>query len=228
MGALLAVQVRTWEPTRASIRFRLRTTAEEQLGKQHEQIQDLQKRLTKYENAASNEKALLKVMNDELQAYKLTLGVTKVTGPGILLLLDDSSLGRGKIESKFLAEISLVHSSDLVEVANELWAAGAEAVAIGGQRITANTAIRCAGPVVQVNGVAVPSPYQILAIGDPEVLTSALNMRGGVLDMMKSYGYQVKLVQKTEIVLPPVALQPKFKLAKLVIEKAVEGAGSPR
>jgi uncharacterized protein YlxW (UPF0749 family) len=57
-------------------------------------------------------------------------------------------------------------------VVNALWAAGAEAVAVNGRRVTGTTAIRQAGDVVLVNFHAVSSPYRVRAIGDPAELRS--------------------------------------------------------
>ena len=226
MGALLAVQIRTYESAAMAMGsrpfgpvFGLLATARDRLQQQTEQIEDLQAKLTRYENAAASHKeALLNVMNNELQAYKTSLGLTKVKGPGIVLTLDDSTFRLGDSGDKELQQLLLVHSSDLLQIANELWAAGAEAVAIGGQRVTANTPIRCVGPVVHVNAVPVASPYVISAIGDPNLLTSALNLRGGVLDTMRSLKYKVKLIQEDEIILPAVTVQPKLKLAQTIVE----------
>ncbi|HKX24847.1 MAG TPA: DUF881 domain-containing protein, partial [Actinomycetota bacterium] len=61
---------------------------------------------------------------------------------------------------------------DLQLVVNALWAAGAEAVAVNGRRVTATTAIRQAGDAVLVNFNAVSSPYRVQAIGDPAKLRS--------------------------------------------------------
>ena len=236
MGALLAVQIRTYEAARTAMGMRpwgpfsgLLGTAQEQLRKQVEEIQDLQKKITRYETAAASEKALFQVMNDELQTSKTALGLTRVKGPGIVLTLDDSTFRLGDTRDRDLQQMLLVHSADLLQITNELWAAGAEAITIGDQRITANTPIRCVGPVIQVNGIAIPSPYAISAIGDPEVLTSALNLRGGVLDTMRSLKYRVKLVQQQKLALPALAFLPRFKLAKPMSEKEASSqqAGSP-
>jgi uncharacterized protein YlxW (UPF0749 family) len=235
MGALLAVQIRTQETAGAALGgrrggpvFGLLAAAQDQLRTQQEQIRQLQDKLTKYENAAASEQALLKVMNDELQSYKMSLGLTGVKGPGIVLTIDDSPLRLGDGKNPELGQLSLVHSSDLLEAANELWAAGAEAIAIGGQRLTARSSIRCVGPVIHINGIAVPAPYTVSAIGDPKVLTSALNLRDGLLDTMRLLNFKVKLVQQEEIILPALTVQLRMEFAKVVIEQKRKEGGSPR
>jgi uncharacterized protein YlxW (UPF0749 family) len=64
----------------------------------------------------------------------------------------------------------VVHQQDIQAVVNAMWAAGAKAVTIQGQRVVTTTGIQCAGSTVQVNGLYFPQPYRITAIGDPDAL----------------------------------------------------------
>ena len=70
---------------------------------------------------------------------------------------------------------------------------------VNGQRVVALTAIRCAGPVVLVNGVPTTPPVVIKAIGDPDTLLNALNMRGGVLDMMRRFDPAMVKIDKVKL-----------------------------
>jgi uncharacterized protein YlxW (UPF0749 family) len=80
----------------------------------------------------------------------------------------------------------IIHSEDIQAVINELRAIGAEAIAVNDQRVVATTAIRCVGPVVQVNSIPTNgSPVRIMAIGDPDTLVSGLTMASGVQDQYK-------------------------------------------
>jgi uncharacterized protein YlxW (UPF0749 family) len=58
-------------------------------------------------------------------------------------------------------------------VANGLWAAGAEAIAVNGQRLTALTAIRSAGSAILVDLAPLTGPYVIEAVGDPGPMQTA-------------------------------------------------------
>lgn len=89
------------------------------------------------------------------------IGAVPVTGPGIVITLDDGGA---------TSEDSQVHDFDLQVLVNALWASGAEAIAVNGQRLSATTAIRTAGAAILVNLVPVAGPYQIEAIGDPSDL----------------------------------------------------------
>src|SRR5690606_14290788 len=53
---------------------------------------------------------------------------------------------------------------------NGLWAAGAEAIAINGHRLTTLTAIRSAGPAILVDLAPLVAPYRIEAVGDVRTL----------------------------------------------------------
>ena len=64
-----------------------------------------------------------------------------------------------------------MRDDDLQLVVNALWAAGAEAISINGQRLGPTTAIRFAGEAVLVDFRPVTNPYEISAIGDPDTLS---------------------------------------------------------
>ncbi|WP_293787121.1 DUF881 domain-containing protein [uncultured Aeromicrobium sp.] len=82
-----------------------------------------------------------------------------VAGPGIVIMARSADEGAA-------AQIS---DLDLQLLVNGLWYAGAEAVAINGQRIGSMTAIRWAGESVTVNYRTLNEPYEITAIGPPEL-----------------------------------------------------------
>lgn len=87
-------------------------------------------------------------------------GVDAVSGPGILVTLDDPRSGGRVIDE------------DLAHVVSGLFQAGAEAVAINDHRVTARTAIQNAGDAITVNYVSLVSPYRVAAIGDPKLLSA--------------------------------------------------------
>ncbi|MDO9455816.1 DUF881 domain-containing protein, partial [Nocardioides sp.] len=63
-----------------------------------------------------------------------------------------------------------VHDVDLRLLVNGLFAAGAEAVAVNNQRITATSAIRTSGTAIAVNFIGIEPPYVVEAIGDERTL----------------------------------------------------------
>ncbi len=130
---------------------------------------------------------------------QLVSGFAAGTGPGIQVSLDDSQRASQGGENP---NLFLLHDDDILRVVNELTAAGAEAIAINGQRNIATTEIRCAGPVISVNNTRVAPPIQIVAIGDPATLESALRMRGGVLEILTAIGIQVQIERSENLRVP--------------------------
>lgn len=101
-------------------------------------------------------------------------GRTAVTGPGIAVTLDDAPTDAPALPGIHPDEL-VVHQQDLEAVINALWAGGAEAMAIQGQRIVSTSAVRCVGNVLLLEGQVYSPPYVVTAIGDPAALRAALD-----------------------------------------------------
>ena len=110
-------------------------------------------------------------------AQDLMTATTPVSGPGITVTLTDRS-GPGKGNGN-------VRDQDLAMVVNAMWAAGADAVSINGQRVGPETFVRTAGSVILVNVTPVSSPYEVAAIGDANALSVAL-VRGATGDYLSA------------------------------------------
>jgi uncharacterized protein YlxW (UPF0749 family) len=116
----------------------------------------------------------------QLAALELAAGVAPVTGPGLVVLIDDAAEpdgqdgagGAGDPAADSTAD-GRVQDSDLQDVVNALFGAGAEAISINGLRLTAQTAIRSAGEAILVDFRPLSPPYTIRAIGNAKVLEPA-------------------------------------------------------
>jgi uncharacterized protein YlxW (UPF0749 family) len=105
---------------------------------------------------------------DQLVALGVSTGTVAVSGPGVQVLLDDAA--EGDVPPDVDQELTRVLDRDLQLAVNGLWAAGAEAIAVNGQRLTALTAIRSAGDAILVNYRPLTRPYIIEAIGSPSAM----------------------------------------------------------
>lgn len=95
-----------------------------------------------------------------------------VTGPAVAVTLTDAPLS---VRPEGVDEdLLVVHQQDIQAVANALWAGGAEAMTIQGQRVSARTGIKCVGNTVVLDSVPYAPPYVIVAIGDVARLEAAL------------------------------------------------------
>jgi uncharacterized protein YlxW (UPF0749 family) len=128
------------------------------------------------------------------------LGNVKVIGKGVKVTLDDGAFD-SKIEN---ANNYLVHEFHVFKVVNELYVSGASAVAINGQRLSSHSYIVCNGPVITVDGKPHPAPFVITAIGDPDVLSKALDIAGGIKDQLVNDHIVFSLEKENEIVLAPI------------------------
>jgi len=129
--------------------------------------------LYKYKNPANQENSL-KLMTEELDRIKAFGGMAPIEGKGLLITIDEIV----DIMDDELASLSRIFDDDLRYVTNELFGAGALAMAINDNRMTAQTAIRDVGEDIQVNTIIVKLPFEIKVIGDPEVLESAMKLKG--------------------------------------------------
>lgn len=207
LGFMLSVQYKTTERQR-SIRM--------------DRVEDLSERLKVME--AENKQLLAElenmrsgngggVVDDRLQ---LMAGSTDVEGSGIEIVLDDSNIAKKANENP---NLYIIHDEDLLRVLNELRAAGAEAISLNDQRIVAMSEVRCAGPTVSVNNVRSAPPYVIKAIGAPKTLTSALRLRGGVVETFEFWGIQVKIKTVEKLRVPALKAPRTFEYAKVVADE---------
>jgi uncharacterized protein YlxW (UPF0749 family) len=130
------------------------------------------------------ELAALGTVGDEVQALRAEVrglgpaaGAMPVEGPGVIVTLDDSSARRSPTGDP---NDLIVHERDIQTAVNALWAAGAEAVGVNGERLTATSAVRCAGNTLLLHGALHSPPYRIGAIGDPDRLATALSAQPGM------------------------------------------------
>ncbi|MFF0162665.1 DUF881 domain-containing protein [Streptomyces sp. NPDC005263] len=115
--------------------------------------------------------------SDQAELMGLLSGATEVHGPGVKLVVDDAKEattgGDGDPrETTGFSDTGRVRDRDMQRVVNGLWASGAEAVSINGQRLTALSAIRAAGDAILVDNKPLVPPYTVLAVGDGKRLSS--------------------------------------------------------
>jgi uncharacterized protein YlxW (UPF0749 family) len=152
-----------------------------------------------------------------LDEAKALAGLVAVSGPGIVVTLEDSPRLSPSETRKDEIEQFMVHDSDLVALANELFNAGAEAISINGQRLIATSSIRCAGVPILVNSKRIAPPYVIKAIGNAADLNSALKMQGGAADVAGLWALNmIKSEPKENLVIPAYEGSTSFTYAKPV------------
>ncbi|WP_306453955.1 DUF881 domain-containing protein [Bacillus sp. FJAT-45350] len=136
---------------------------------------------------------------EDIERFRKIVGTVEVKGPGIEVSLSDHSyLPDGANPNDYI-----VHEQHIHKVVQELLVAGAEAVAINGQRISQRSYIQCVGPVIRIDGFTSYAPFIVSAIGEPTQLEGALQLFGGVKDQLLNDQIEVRIQKKDEIVLAP-------------------------
>lgn len=184
------------------------------------QIAILSNDISMYQDKASESNGYAKVLKEQLERAQMVSGQVGVQGPGVMLTLDDSKL---KDNPTLSSDQLIVHESDILRFINELYASGAEAIAINGERLISNSAIRCVGPVIIINNTRKAPPYNISAIGDTETMYTALTMTDGLVDLYKNVYYlDVQIKKEKNIVLPSYSGTINFKNAVLVKREGLQ------
>jgi uncharacterized protein YlxW (UPF0749 family) len=158
----------------------------------------LRKRATTLEKAISEKNTGSGALNEQLQDAKVFAGLTELEGPGVKVTLRDNPKA-----GLMPTTDDLVHDVDVLRVTNELFASGAEAVSINGQRLIASSSIRCAGPTILVDGLRVATPFIISAIGNADTLYSGFTMQGAVMsELVAASPSMVQITKEKSIRVP--------------------------
>lgn len=171
---------------------------QEKYNRLYEQLEKAEKSLEKIrtEATAGNQEAT--EAEKELKENNMLLGLTEVKGEGIIIKFDDD---RNVESDEVNLSRYLVHEEDLLQVVNELFNAGAEAVSINEHRITNTTAIRCDGNIIRVNGQVITVPITIKAICSKAIYNTLIRP-GGYLQLMADEGVIVEPQTSDNIVIP--------------------------
>lgn len=143
--------------------------------------------------------AVLESLVDEVNHLRAINGLAEVSGPGV--------------ELEIVGPVSVLDLHDLI---NELRNAGAEALALDGQRIVASTAISTDGEHVTVDGLPVPAPYHLEAIGEAHTLEVALTRPGGLVDLLleSPRGILITVSQQKKVTMPVYGQPMRFVYAE--------------
>ncbi|MGV1005232.1 MAG: DUF881 domain-containing protein [Candidatus Nanopelagicales bacterium] len=137
----------------------------------------------------------------QVALLEVATGYTAVTGPGVIVTMSDGSASDAASGDD--PELSRVLDSDLQTAVNGLWRAGAEAIAINGQRLSAQSAIRSAAGAVLVNYRPLRPPYEVTAIGG-ESLAERFAATADAADLAKvakqfGIGFRTDVAQTLEL-----------------------------
>ncbi|MFE5220714.1 MULTISPECIES: DUF881 domain-containing protein [unclassified Streptomyces] len=147
----------------------------------------------------------------EADLVGLLSGATPVHGPGVKLVVNDAKEASGggegsnPRETSGFSDTGRVRDRDMQRVVNGLWASGAEAVSINGQRLTTLSAIRAAGDAILVDNKPLVPPYTVLAVGDGQKLSTRFQDSPDGLylhALRENYGVRATISTEGDVRLP--------------------------
>lgn len=161
------------------------------------EVAELQRTLDTLTASGTDDQAAIENARNRLAALSILLGTVAATGPGVTLTIDDPGPG--------------VTPETMLDVINELRAAGAEAIEIRGGvavRVGVDTWVMGSPGALSMDGQTLSAPYTVVAIGDPPTLAGAVNIPGGAVDAVERVGGTMT-VQQADRVDVTALRQPK-------------------
>jgi len=165
----------------------------------NESIGEQAQKLAEYKSGVETTGSAFGIMQNELEIIRNYSDYEKVQGTGIIITLNDSQqeVAEGEDVAWYL-----IHDIDILEIVNELRMAGAEAIAINDERVTATTSIRCGGPTINIDGKRHAVPFVIKAIGDPKTLEASALAPESYIELYMSYsGIQVEIEKVEKLII---------------------------
>ena len=153
-----------------------------------QQLAALQREVSAATADAGSRDAAVATAQAQMQPLRTPGGLTKVGGPGIVVILNDATTNTAALAGVDPNQL-VVHQSDLQAVVNALWSGGAEAMTIAGQRVIATSAVRCVGNTLLLNGEVYSPPFRVAAIGPYRTMQKSLDASPGVRLFQQAAGY---------------------------------------
>lgn len=154
---------------------------------------------------------------DETQRLEGPAGMDPVSGPGLIVLLDDAPQSRLDEHPGVDPNLLVVHQQDIQAFVNALWAAGAKAISLQGQRLISTTGIKCVGNTVVLEGVPYSPPYRIEAVGDINMMRTSLAESQSVQiyeEYVNAYDLGLSVEDSTGLDIPAYNVTPQLEYAK--------------
>lgn len=220
LGFLIAAQLQSETP-RASytsqerqplVRTAISLQDEQEALKQR--ILDLRGQIQALEQRSQGNQVVVEGLNRQLQTARIAGGFIGLRGTGLVIQLEDSTdaIPPGANDTDYR-----VSGRDIRTVVQELWLAGAEAVAVNGERVSVSTAIIDIGGSVLVNSAYLAPPYQVSAIGAPSLyadLSAAPAFAAFVRARSEAFGIKIAFAQPAEVTVPAFAGSLNLRYAR--------------
>lgn len=179
------------------------------------ELTNLENKVQKYESEVSEESDYVKELSKELSKYKMFAGYTEVEGEGVEIIINDPDS-----DDAYGYPISIVEDYEhLLNIISYLNVTGSEAISINNLRYTSFSEMLMTGNHLTVNNKPIGSPIIIKTIGPADDLVTALTIKGGVIDLLESYGYKIEINKKENVKISRYTEIKEFKYAEPISEE---------
>jgi uncharacterized protein YlxW (UPF0749 family) len=152
-------------------------------------LDELNTQIRDYERASVEGQSDIEISEEALLGIDAFGGLLGVEGQGIRIMAEGS--------------FDPIAVNDLI---HELRNAGAEAIAVDGIRITAQSVAVLGTSAIEIDGVPIGPTFEISAIGSPDGLKAAIERPGGILSLFEqSIDARFAVSQVATLELPPTA-----------------------
>lgn len=151
----------------------------------------------------------LRRLYKELEDARLAAGLIAVTGRGLAFQLEDGTQGGGGLDA-------LVTARDVRTLIEELWLAGAEGIAVNGERIVGSSAVLDIGGSILANSAYLSPPYTITAIGPSDLydrLRRSVAFVAFVQGRVEPSGLRLSVAELDKVDLPAFAGTVRLRYA---------------
>ncbi len=142
-------------------------TLEDEQKSLRQQLADVEGQVQEFQTQTAGSQSALDQVNQQLAAARLAAGLTKVSGPGVVVEIADS---KRPVPAGDNPQNYIVLVDDLHDIVAALWSSGAEAIAINGERLVSTSSIYGVGASILVNTAFLSPPFRVEAIGPDGLL----------------------------------------------------------
>lgn len=208
VGVMLTAQIRTTIPPSSSFPLDQLRTQRELVQSYIEEENILKSRISSLRKSIDraidqNEEISQTANLERLNELKREIGLTRVTGEGFVITLDDSPyIDRENVSGE---EEGLVYAADIRDIVNLLRSHNVEGIAVNEQRIITSTSIKSVGGTVLVNTSHLAPPFVISTVGDYESFVRRLSDPKVLVDLQRRIernGLQFSIERSPHIILP--------------------------
>jgi uncharacterized protein YlxW (UPF0749 family) len=193
-------------PERAQFTTSVQQVLADQVDKLEREQEDLRAQIAtdeaqvqKFQAASTTSSSALAEVNRKLGEARLAAGLTRLSGPGVVVEIADSKrvVPEGDNPANYIVLVD-----DLRDIVTALWASGAEGISINGERLVATSSIYAVGASILVNTAFLSPPFRIEAIGST-----------GLMDrFLVNPAYLVRVAQRIDVFGLEFATAPSDKL----------------